>query len=69
MSNFRRMHIIAGTTGLAFILFNVPMLMDSIQNDWKKAIELLSTLAIGGYLCGCVLGAVVNLGLYLWQKK
>ena len=40
-----------------------------IQNDWKKAIELLSTLAIGGYLCGCVLGAVVNLGLYLWQKN
>ena len=69
MNNLRRMHMIAGSLAILCIVGNLPKIVEAFKIDWQNGISLLSTLAIGGYLLGCAMGAIVNLFIGWIRKK
>ena len=63
------MHILGGTLALICILGNFPKIMEAFKVDWQKGTSLLSTLAIGGYLLGCIVSGAINLAYSMFKDK
>ena len=69
MNNLGSMHILAGTTALVCILWNFLKIIEAFEDGWQNGASLLSTLAIGGYLLGCVIKGITNLILYICKRE
>jgi hypothetical protein len=63
------MHILGGTLALVCILWNFPKIMEAFKVDWQNGTSLLSTLAIGGYLLGCIMNGTINLAYAIFKNK
>ena len=63
------MHVLGGTLALVCILWNISKIMEAFKVDWQNGTSLLSTLAIGGYLLGCMVGGAVNLAYSIFKNK
>ena len=63
------MHILGGTLALVCILLNVSKIIEAFKVDWQNGTSLLSTIAIGGYLLGCIVGRAVNLAYSIFKNK
>jgi len=63
------MHILGGTLALVCILWNFPKIMEAFKVDWLNGTSLLSTLAIGGYLLGCIMSGAINLAYSIFKDK
>jgi len=63
------MHILGGTLALICILWNISKIMEAFKVDWQNGTSLLSTLAIGGYLLGCIVSGAINLAYSIFKKK
>ena len=63
------MHIQGGTLALICILWNFPKIMEAFKVDWQNGTSLLSTLAIGGYLLGCIMNGAINLAYAIFKNK
>jgi hypothetical protein len=69
MSKLRKMHILGGTLALVCILLNVSKIIEACKVDWQNGTSLLSTLAIGGYLLGCIMNGAINLTYSIFKNK
>jgi hypothetical protein len=69
MSKLRKMHILGGTLALVCILLNVSKIIEAFKVDWQNGTSLLSTLAIGGYLLGCIMSGAINLANTIFKNK
>jgi hypothetical protein len=69
MSKLRKMHILGGTLALVCILLNVSKIIEAFKVDWQNGTSLLSTLAIGGYLLGCIVSGAINLACSIFKNK
>ena len=63
------MHILGGTLALICILWNVSKIIEAVKVDWQNGTSLLSTLAIGGYLLGCIMNGAINLTYSIFKNK
>ena len=63
------MHIWGGTLALICILWNSPKIMEAFKVNWQNGTSLLSTLAIGGYILGCIVSGAINLAHSLFKNK
>ena len=63
------MHILGGTLALICILWNFPKIMEAFKVEWQNGTSLLSTLAIGGYLLGCIMSGAINLAYSMFKDK
>ena len=63
------MHILGGTLALICILWNFPKIMEAFKVDWQNGTSLLSTLAIAGYLLGCIVSGAINLTYSIFKNK
>jgi hypothetical protein len=63
------MHIWGGTLALICILWNVSKIIEAVKVDWQNGTSLLSTLAIGGYLLGCIMNGAINLTYSIFKNK
>jgi hypothetical protein len=63
------MHIWGGTLALICILWNVSKIIEAFKVDWQNGTSLLSTLAIGGYLLGCIMNGAINLTYSIFKNK
>ena len=63
------MHILGGTLALICILWNSLKIMEAFKIDWQNGTSLLSTLAIGGYLLGCIMSGTINLAYSIFKNK
>ena len=63
------MHILGGTLALVCILWNISKIMEAFKVDWQNGTSLLSTLAIGGYLLGCIMSGTINLAYSIFKNK
>jgi hypothetical protein len=63
------MHILGGTLALVCILLNVSKIIEAFKVDWQNGASLLSTLAIGGYLLGCIMSGAINLANTIFKNK
>ena len=63
------MHILGGTLALICILWNISKIMEAFKVDWQNGTSLLSTLAIGGYLLGCIVSGAINLAYSIFENK
>ena len=63
------MHILGGTLALVCILLNVSKIIEAFKVDWQNGTSLLSTLAIGGYLLGCIMSGTINLAYSIFKNK
>lgn len=61
MSNFKRMHIIAGIVAILCLVFMFPRCWEVFNANWQRGIGFIGGVAVGGYMFGCVLGLLVNL--------
>jgi hypothetical protein len=43
--------------------------MEAFKVDWQNGTSLLSTLAIGGYLLGCIMNGTINLAYAIFKNK
>jgi hypothetical protein len=68
MSNFKRMHIIAGTLAIIFLVWMFPKCWEVLNTNWQKGIGFTAGIAMGGYMLGCVVGLLLNLILHLFHK-
>lgn len=69
MGKLRKIHILGGTLALLCILWNIFKIMEAFKIDWQKGTTLLSTLAIGGYLLGCIMSGTINLAYSIFKNK
>ncbi|NDG54307.1 MAG: hypothetical protein EBY39_15000 [Flavobacteriia bacterium] len=69
MSKLRKMHILGGTLTLTCILWNISKIMEAFKVDWQNGTSLLSTLAIGGYLLGCIVSGAITLAYSMFKDK
>ena len=69
MNILRKMHILGGTLALICILWNFPKIMEAFKVDWQNGTSLLSTLAIGGYLLGCIVSGTINQAYSIFKDK
>ena len=69
MAPFQRMHIIAGMSAMICVLIGIPRIIDAFDVAWKNGITLISSLAIGGYLLGCIAFGIVKLSFLYFKKK
>ena len=69
MSNFRRMHLIGGTLALALLILQSPKWWNSLNESFSEGAQLTASIAIGGYLLGCILGLLINLVYLVFRKE
>ena len=69
MSNFKRMHLIAGTMAILLLMWFYPMLADATLQNWKSGLKLTSSVAILGYTLGCLCGLAINFFLEIFPKR
>ena len=67
MSNFKRIHIIAGTVAIVSLIWLFPKWSESISQDWQGGISFTAGIAMAGYMLGCIFGFVINLLLILFR--
>ena len=68
MNKLAKMHLMAGTTALISILYNVPKIIAAFQINWQTGTSLISSLAIGGYFLGCVISGLANFAYMKFRK-
>ena len=51
------------------VLTGIPRIIDAFDVSWKNGITLISSLAIGGYLLGCIAFGIVKLSSLFFKKK
>ena len=69
MSNFKRMHILGGMLAIIFLVWQFPKCIEAFEDEWQSGVGFISSLAIGGYVFGCLLGLGLNLLKVLFEKK
>jgi len=67
--NFRRAHLLGGTFAIVFLIWQFPNCWEQIITDWKKGSGYTASIALGGFLFGCVVGIVVNLFVALIRSS
>jgi len=65
LSNFRRAHLLGGTSALVSLVWMGFTRGQSLAEDGENALMLISSIGIGGYFLGFVLGGLLNGFLYL----
>ena len=65
LSNFRRAHLLGGTSALVSLVWMGFTRGQSLAEDGENALMLISSIGIGGYFIGFVLGGLLNGFLYL----
>ena len=65
LSNFRRAHLLGGTSALVSLVWMGVTRGQSLAEDGENAFMLISSIGIGGYFLGFVLGGLLNGFLYL----
>ena len=68
MSNFKRMHIVAGTLAIICLLLMSSKCWDTFNDDWRRGIGFTASVVMGGYMLGCVVGLLVNLAFLLFVE-
>lgn len=65
LSNFRRAHLLGGTSALFSLVWMGFTRGQSLAEDGENALMLISSIGIGGYFLGFVVGGLLNGLLYL----
>jgi hypothetical protein len=65
LSNFRRAHLLGGTCALVSLVWMGVTRGQSLAEDGGNALMLISSIGIGGYFLGFVVGGLLNGFLYL----
>ena len=65
LSNFRRAHLLGGTCALVSLVWMGFTRGQSLAEDGENALMLISSIGIGGYFLGFVVGGLLNGFLYL----
>ena len=65
LSNFRRAHLLGGTCALVSLGWMGVSRWQSLAEDGENALMLISSIGIGGYFLGFVVGGLLNGFLYL----
>ena len=68
MRNFKRMHLIGGSLALVFLIWQSPKCWDSLNESFSDGAQFTASIAIGGYLLGCILGLLTNLVCLVFRK-
>ena len=68
MSNFKRMHIIAGSFAIFCLVWQFPDMRAVFDANWQRGIGFIGGVALGGYMFGCVFGLLVNLVLSIFRR-
>jgi len=63
------MHLIAGSVAILLLLSFYPKLIKTLLHDWQYGLQLTSSVAIGGYIAGCLLVLVINFIWVIFRKK
>lgn len=68
MSNFKRMHIVAGTLAIICLIFMSSKCWNIFNDDWRRGIGFTASIAMGGYMLGCIVGLLVNMIFFLFRR-
>ena len=69
MNNFKRIHLLGGMLAIVFLVWQFPKCIDAFKEGWRSGVGFISSLALGGYLLGCLIGLGVNVLKVLFEKK
>ena len=67
-SSFKRMHLIGGSIALFLLIWQSPKCWNSLIESFSEGVKLTASIAIGGYLLGCMLGLLINLLPLIFRK-
>ena len=66
--NFRRVHLTGGFAVIILLIWQSQRSWGLFAVDWKNGLEFTASIALLGYLVGCLVGVFINMYLLLFQK-
>ena len=63
------MHLIGGVLALALLILQSSKCWNSLNENFSEGVQLTASIAIGGYLLGCILGLIINLVYLVFGKE
>lgn len=63
------MHLLGGMVAIVFLAWQFPKCIEAFKEGWQNGLGFISSLALGGYLLGCLLGLGLNVLKVLFENK
>tara|TARA_B100000941_G_C27988829_1_gene294776 strand:+ start:285 stop:482 length:198 start_codon:yes stop_codon:yes gene_type:complete len=63
------MHLLGGMIMFLFLVWQLPKCIETFKQGWHSGLAFISSLALGGYVLGCLIGLGINALLILFDKK